>query len=141
MTTEQFYTYQEQSFDAFCKAVVRNESINAHNEIAARAEREIQLSALSDGELAALCTEDIYRPYSRTYYVKGNAVKIYDQSLGEVLQFLPPNRRDVILLCYFLDYNDAEIARLLHISGPTVNNRRTAGLRRLKKLLEDRENA
>lgn len=46
MTLEQFYTYQEQTFDSFCKAVIRNESIDAFRELAHRREHEIEFSAL-----------------------------------------------------------------------------------------------
>ena len=30
MTMQQFHCYKEQQFDAFCKAVIRNESADAH---------------------------------------------------------------------------------------------------------------
>lgn len=141
MTLEQYHDYLEKSFDAFCRAVIRNEAINAHKKIAARAEKEIPLSALSHSELSALHYEDTYRPYRKTYYVQGRPVHVYDQPLGEVLQYLSPQRRDVILLCYFLDYSDADIARLLQISSPTVNDRKAAALKKLKQLLEEIENA
>lgn len=141
MTLEQFHDYQEKSFDAFCKTVIRNEAINEHKRIAAQAEKEIPLSSLSYSELSALHYEDTYRPYCKTYYVQGRPIHVYDQPLGEVLQYLSPQRRDVILLCYFLDYSDADIARLLRISSPTVNSRRTAALKKLKELLEEIANA
>lgn len=137
MTLEQFHDYQEKSFDAFCKAVIRHEAINVHNRIAAQAEKEIPLSALSPSELSALQYEDTYHPYQKTYYVQGRPIHVYDQLLAEVLQYLSPQFRDVILLYYFLDYNDTDIARLLRISSPTVNNRRTVALKKLKKLLEE----
>lgn len=141
MTLDQFYDYQEKPFDAFCKAVIRNEAINEHKRLAALAEKEVPLSALSSSELAALHYEDTYHPYRKTYYVQGLEIHVYDKLLGEVLQYLAPQRRDVILLFYFLGYSDSEIARTLHISNPTVNNRRNAGLRRLRELLEDLDNA
>lgn len=137
MTIEQFQKYQEQSFDAFCKTVIRNEAINEHKRISVQTEKEIPFSALPNSELSALYHEDIYRPYSKTYYVQGRPIIVYDQSLGEVLKFLSPQRRDVILLKYFLDYSEADIARFLHISSPAVNNRKTAALKKLKELLEE----
>lgn len=137
MTIEQFQRYQEQSFDSFCKTVIRNEAINEHRRIAVQTEREIPLSALSSSELSTLYCEDVYRPYSKTYYVQGRPIIVYDQSLGEVLQFLSPQRRDVILLKFFLDYSEADIARLLRISSPTVKDRKIAALKKLKKLLEE----
>jgi len=54
MTLEEFYTYQEQTFDSFCKIVIRNESTDAFRELAYRREHEVEFSALSSSELAAL---------------------------------------------------------------------------------------
>lgn len=140
MTEQQFRTYQEQTFDAFCKAVIRNESINIHRQLAVQAEKEVQLSALSEQEMGSLCTEDVYMLYCKTFFVKGRPINVYDQTLGDVLQYLTPQRRDVVLLFYFQGLNDSEIARILHISSPTVNARRKAALHLLKELIEDLDN-
>ena len=40
MTLQEFYTLQEETFDSFCKTLIRNESINAHKEYAFRAQTE-----------------------------------------------------------------------------------------------------
>ena len=50
MTLEQFHTYQEQTFDSFLSKLVKNESKNAKKEISRRAEREISMSQLMQGE-------------------------------------------------------------------------------------------
>ena len=139
MTREQYNEQLVKSFIIFCRTVIHNEAINAHKQLAARAEKEIALSALPHNELSKLYYEDTYHPYRKTYYVKGNPVHVYDQPLGEVLQFLSPPRRDVILLTYFLGYSDADIARLLRISSPTVNDRKNSALKKLKELLEELE--
>ena len=141
MTVEQFRLYQEQSFDAFCKKVIRNEAINIHKRLMALAEKEIPLSALTVSDISALCYEDVYRPYQKTYYVQGRPIRIYDPILGEILQFLTPQRRDVILLHFFLDYSDRDIARILRISSPAVSARKAVALKKLKELLEGIENA
>lgn len=141
MTEQEFRTYQEQSFDSFCKAVIRNESINAHNQLAARAEKEIQLSALSSTDIKKLHYEDIYKTFQKTFYVQNTPIVVYDEPLAESLQHLTRPRRDVILLFYFLGYNEAEISRMLHIAKPTENERRISALRRLRELLEDKDNA
>ena len=44
-------------------------------------------------------------------------------------------------MTYFLDYSDADIARLLRISSPTVSDRKNAALKKLKELLEELEDA
>lgn len=137
MTFEQFQRYQEETFDAFCKAVIRNESANAHKEMDERAEKEIPFSCLSPSDLQSITTVDVYRPYRKKYHVRGNIVYVYDPTLGEILQHISPQRREVILLCYFLGFNDSEIGRLLHIDHKTVDYRRNAALQRLRELLED----
>lgn len=136
MTLEQIQRYQEETFDAFCKAVIRNESANAHNEMDRRAEREINFSGLSGSELQSLQTEDIYHTYCKKYQVRGNVVCVYDPTLGEILQHISPQRREVILLCYFLGFSDSEIGQLLHIDHKTVDYRKKVALQRLRELLE-----
>lgn len=141
MTLEQFYRYQEESFDAFCKKAIRNESAAAHMKLNKRAEKETTFSDLSDTELNSLYTLDVYRPYCKTFPVCGYMVRVYDATLGELLQHISPQRRDVILMGYFLGFNDYQISKLLHIDHKTVDYRRTEALRRLRELLEDSENA
>lgn len=139
MTREQFYTYQEQTFDSFCKAVIRNESIDAFRELAHRREHEIEFSALSPKELASLQADDSYDSYKKSFRVHGYVVEVCDRSLGEILEYIPSAQRDIVLLSYFLDYSDYEISKLLNMNKNTVQYRRKATLRRLRQLMEDLE--
>lgn len=136
MTTEEFHAYQENAFDAFCRAVIRNESIDAHRELATQARREVAISTLTPEALLALSTEDTYLPYRKTFYVGQHAIHICDEDLGEALQYIIPQRRDVLLLHYFLGYSDSRIAQLLRIPLATVSYRKKAALNRLRDLLE-----
>ncbi len=139
MTLEQFYTYQEQTFDSFCKAVIRNESIDAFRELAHRREHEVEFSAMSPKELASLQVENPYGSYKKAFRVHGYVVEVRDQSLGEILDYIPSAQRDIVLLSYFLDYSDYEISKLLNTNKSTVQYRRNATLRRLRQLMEDLE--
>ena len=139
MTLEQSYTYQEQPFDSFCKAVIRNESIDAFGELAHRREHEIEFSALSPKELTSLQAENPYGSYRKAFRVHGYVVEVCNQSLGEILDYIPSAQRDIVLLSYFLDYSDYEISKLLNMNKNTVQYRRKATLRRLRQLLEDLE--
>ena len=47
-----------------------------------------------------------------------------------------PNKRAILLLSYFMDYRDSDIARLLKITSPTVSYRKKQALIQLKLLLE-----
>lgn len=141
MTLEQFYRYQEESFDAFCKKVIRNAAATAHQKLDEKAEREPNLSSLSEAELNLLHTYDVYHTYCKVFPVRGYLVRVYNPDLGEVLQHLSPQRRDVLLMGYFLGFNDYQISKLLHIDHKTVDYRKAEGLRQLRELLEEMNNA
>lgn len=136
MTLEQFHTYQEQTFDSFLSKLVKNESKNAKKEISRRAEREISMSQLMQGELTRISISDEYSLEKMTFYVSGNEVTVNDILLGQAIAALPPNRRDVILLSYFLNKNDPQIGALLNLTPNAIRYRREKTLQRLKDILE-----
>lgn len=110
MTLEQYQRYQEETFDAFCKAVIRNESANAHNEMNAMSEKEINFSALSPSDLQSFQTEDVYRTYCRKYQVRENVISVYDPTLGEILQHVSPN---VGKLSFYIIFSALTIPKLV----------------------------
>ena len=57
---------------------------------------------------------------SRTFEVIGHSVCIDDETLAEAISALPVDRRDIILLSYFLDMSDAEIANVLNMVRRSV---------------------
>lgn len=137
MTQEELEQYHECSFDAFTKKTIRNLAVDA---------KRIywkQNDILSDDEMLAkyvksIKTEDTYdlRTYERIFYVNGIKVVVKDETLGEALKFIMPNKRAVLLLCYFMDYRDCDISRVLRITNSTVSYRKKQALKQLKALLE-----
>ena len=87
-------------------------------------------------EIAAAQVEDDYHVYGRTFTVRGISLVVRDEEMGECLQFIPPDKRAVLLLSYFGDFSDAEVARILDISNATVSYRKKDALRRLRALME-----
>lgn len=137
MTQEELEQYHECSFDAFSKKTIRNSSVDAKRLYWKNME------VPSDDEMLAkyvksLKTEDTYdlRAYEKIYYVNGIKIVVKDEILGEVLKFIMPNKRAVLLLSYFMDYRDCDIARVLRITNSTVSYRRKQALKQLKMLLE-----
>ena len=84
-------------------------------------------------------TYDLNR-YEKTYYVNGVKVVVTNERVGEALKFIMPNKRAVLLLSYFMDYRDSEIARTLRITNSTVSYRKKQALKKLKVLLEGKAN-
>lgn len=89
-----------------------------------------------------LSTNDEYKEETVTFWVRDERIQIEDGRLAQALKYLSPQRRNVILLSYVLRYSDVEIARMLRLTPPAVNYRRTSGLKRLREILlilEDKE--
>ncbi len=138
LSPSQMKTVRHQ-FDSICRKVLRDESRNYKKQLARRAEKETNLSELSEAELGQLYAMDEY-PSDSTYFdVLEYRVGVKDERLAEALAALPSKKRDVILLSYFLDMNDTEIAEKLKVVGATIHYRRTSSLKELKLRLEVKE--
>jgi DNA-directed RNA polymerase specialized sigma24 family protein len=137
MTEIELQKYHVHAFDAFCKRVIKNASIDAKRLYW----RNKEIS--SDDEMLAkyvqsLRTADTYnlRAYEKIFYVNGIKIVVNDEALGEALKYIMPNKRAILLLSYFMNYRDSDIARLLKITSPTVSYRKKQALIQLKLLLE-----
>lgn len=126
-------------FDSICRKVLRDESRNYKKQLARRAEKETSLSDLSETELNQFCTVDEY-PSDSTYFdVLDYRVAVKDERLAEALAALPSKKRDVILLSFFLDMSDVEIAEQLKVVAATIHYRRKSSLQELKLRMEVKE--
>lgn len=136
MTLEQFHTYIEQTFDSFCKKVIRNAAIDIHRELERQREREKSFSDLSESEVESLSITDNYDLYTNEYDVLGETVIVRDADLGEALQYLQPQLRNIVLMRFFLDKSSNEIADKFNISKSTVAYRLEAALKQLKEQMK-----
>ena len=74
------------------------------------------------------------------FRVLGYDVEVKDALIAEALNFLSDKKREVVLLAYFLDMSDTEIAKLLNLRQSTIHYHRTSSLKSLKEFLEERTN-
>ena len=136
MPQQDFFTFQERNFDAFCKKIINNLSAYALR----KSINTLKINQTMDDsiiqEIASAQVEDDYHVYGRTFTVRGISLVVRDEEMGECLQFIPPDKRAVLLLSYFGDFSDAEVARILDISNATVSYRKKDALRKLRALME-----
>lgn len=125
-----------QMFDSFCKKVLRGTVRNHYAAQKRRAEREVNLSELSDAELAKLATVDVYSLDETVFDVDGEVITVQDTDLADALKQLSPDKLEIVLLSYFTGMTDREIAERIDVARRTVAYRRTSSLRELRKLLE-----
>jgi len=127
------------SFDSFCKKVLKRTAREFYGAIKRRGEREVNFSELSARELATLAVTDEYFTDEYVFSVLGENVGVSDVELAEALNELPADRREIVLLSYFFDMTDREIAERLKMARRTVAYKRTSSLRELKNLLESED--
>ena len=134
----------QHQYDALAKKTLVGEAKSHRRTLAKRAAREVTFSDLSESELAQLFTTDEYESdyfheYESDYFrfqVSGFDVLVKNELLAEALNALPEKKRDIILLSYFLDMSDAEIAELLNVVRTTVFRHRKSALAKIKQYLE-----
>lgn len=123
-------------FDCYCKRILKNEAINIQKHNQYINSRQVSFSELTPEQLAQICTCDEYSSDYSRFKVLEYDIAVKDELLAEALQELPERKRDIILLSYFLDYNDVEIAELLNLVRRTVNDQRNKALKDLKNRME-----
>ena len=62
---------------------------------------------------------------------------VFGDFLAAAINQLPPEKREVILMSYFLGMTDKEIGRHLNLIQQTVFKRRKSALKLLNELLKD----
>ena len=135
MTPQRHEEHKQHTFDSFVKKVLRNELLDYLDETARRGKREISFSALPVETMEQLSVYDRYFTEDRTFFVLDFSVYIDNEELADAVAALPKEKRDTILLAFFLRMSDYEIARQLGVLRRTVTYRRTSTLKLLKKMM------
>ena len=125
------------TFDCYCKKILKNEAINIQKEYQRLNAVQTSFLELTAQQLAKLSVYDEYSSDYSNFKVLEYDIAVKNELLAEALQELPERKRDIVLLSYFLDYSDVEIAELLHLLQRTVGYHRTTALERMKKRLEE----
>ena len=123
-------------FDTFCKKILKNEVIDYENHLAYRRKHEILFSELSEQKIKQLFMTDDYNLDNYQFQVMGYDIEVKDSLIAEALQSLTEKKRNVILLSYFMDMSDAEIAREMNLVRSTIHEHRKRSLEQMKKIME-----
>ena len=126
------------SFDSYCKKILKNKTLDLQRRTKWQREREISFSELTAQELAELSVTDKYS-YEYDFTVLGESVGITNADLADALNELPQELRDIILMSYFFDMTDKEIAEHLHMARRTIAYQRANTLKKLKNLMKDED--
>lgn len=126
----------QNQFGAFCTRVLKNEALHIETEYLRIAEKEKPFNDLSEDELAQMKTIDKYFENSYDFEVHGLPVVVVGDLLAKALSELSREKREIILLSYFLDLSDREIGERTSAIQQTVSKRRHRILKELRTILE-----
>ena len=119
-------------YDAFCKAVLRNEAKDYLREMGQQRDREKSLDALTQQELEKLSTVDYYPSDSYVFSSHGYDLRIDNELVAEAFASLPQQEQSILILHCVLDLADGEIGSLMGMSRSAVQRHRTSTLKQLR---------
>ena len=119
-------------YDAFCKAVLRNEAKDYLREMGQQRDREKSLDALTQQELDKLSTVDYYPSDSYVFSSHGYDLLIDNELVAEAFASLPQQEQSILILHCVLDLADGEIGSLMGMSRSAVQRHRTSPLKQLR---------
>ena len=119
-------------YDAFCKAVLRNEAKDYLREMGRQRDREKSLDALTQQELDKLSTVDHYPSDSFVFSSHGYDLHIDNELVADAFANLPQQEQSILILYCVLDMADGEIASLTGMSRSAVQRHRTKTLKELR---------
>lgn len=138
---ERYERFNEITFEAYCKAAIDKAVLKERQRKAARAEKEIPFSALTDIDAYSIPTADAAIDHvddeKISFIIDGQAIPIRSLRIGKAISFLLPKDREIIVLFYFAEKKEMEIAKRFNVDRTTINRRRRAAEEKLRKLLED----
>ena len=135
LTPSQKKTVMHQ-FDSFCKMVMKGVRRDYYRHLATLQKHEVMFSEMSEDELMQMFIKDVYPSEQFLFHAQEYAILIHDERLAFALQDLSEEQRDIILLSYFLDMTDQEIADKLNAVRRTVQYKRVRALEDMRIGLE-----
>lgn len=137
MKPSSFQTTIENQFDYLCKRGMEDERIDYFRHLSRISKQEVSFSDTGDYLINQFSTVDHYATDLQMFTLYGLRIGVESDLLSEALRNLTNKKRNIILLYYFLDMSDSEIATLLKVNRSTVYRHRTSGLAFIKKYMKE----
>ena len=121
------------------KKVVRHVVKDYQKKLKRRQKEETLFCELPEIVVENLAVWDDYDTDYTIFNVCGNDIRVYDDELAEALKQLSERNRETLLMYYFLEMNNEEIAKKQNISRSGVFQNRHNSLALMKKLLKEKQ--
>ena len=125
-------------FDSYIKRILKDESNGLKRQLARRVKRleYFPFSEMTDRDMASAASTDRYFADDYVFEILGESVEVSDAGLAEALSGLTAEKREIVLMKFFFEMTDREIAEKLDKARRTVASHRANALLELRKLIE-----
>lgn len=125
------------AFHAYCLKVIKSAAIDLKKKAAHKEYYEISFEALGPSAEEMFVYVDEYSDEAPDGRIHIKGLAITPELVAEAIRSLPEEKQTAVLMYYFENMSDMEIAQVLKIPRSTVQYRRTSSFRPLKKYLEE----
>ena len=125
-------------FESCLKKVVRHVVKDYQQELKRRKDKEIPFCELPDIIVEKISVLDDYDTDYTIFNVCGMDIRIFDDELAEALKQLPEKKRNNVLMYYFLEMSDTEIADIMNYTRGAVFKHRHKALEAMKEILKEK---
>ena len=122
-------------FESCLKKVVRHIVKDYQQGLKRRKDKEIPFCELPEIFVENFAVWDDYETDYTIFSVCGIDIRVLDDELAEALKKLPERKRNTLLMYYFLEMTESEIANLQKITQSGVFKNRHHALETMKKIL------
>lgn len=124
-------------FNALMMLTIKGTLKQKRKQLSKRSRHEVLFCEMNEIEMNPPTTIDEHFFDMTIFQVLNFTVYVSDEKIGTALCKLSARQREFILLYYFQDMNDKEIAKLYHLSRSAISYTRNKGLEKLKNLLNE----
>ena len=124
-------------FDRFCQKILHDEKVDYIREQEYLKQHEITFDEIPEKELDKVHVLDEYDVEYDHFQVLGYDIAVKDILLAEALKELSDRKRNVILLSYFMEMSDSDIAKEMQLVRETIYLHRKGSIKILKKIIEE----
>lgn len=124
-------------FNALMMLTIKGTLKQKRKQLSKQSRHEILFCEMNEIEMNPPTTIDEHFFDMTIFQVLNFTVYVSDEKIGTALCKLSARQREFILLYYFQDMNDKEIAKLYHLSRSAISYTRNKGLEKLKNLLNE----
>ena len=126
-------------FECCLKKIVRSVVKDYYKQLKRQKNKEIFFCELPDIMVDNLPVWDNYDTDYTLFNVCCTDIRVLDDELAEALKKLPERKRNTLLMYYFLEMTESEIANLQKITQSGVFRNRHHALETMKKILKEKQ--